>query len=140
MKLWDWVLWNQRLKKKTIIKKKLYLLCVYINDWYYQINTWKQWHRSNNRWCYHIIAKWKACKEQLGHKNIPAITNKYDKTYKKHRYEVVDETIKQPNRRFLRIGLGLKIKMNCRTDESCSLKKIWGLTYIIWLILKNKQY
>ena len=65
MKLWDWVVWNQRLKKKHSSKKKLRLLCVYINDWYYQINTWKQWHRSNNRWCYHIIAKWKAYKRTI---------------------------------------------------------------------------
>ena len=28
--------------------------------------------------------------EQLGHKNLPAVTNKYDKIYKKHRYELVD--------------------------------------------------
>ena len=34
--------------------------------------------------------------EQLGHKNVPAGTNKYDKIYKKHRYELVDEPMKQP--------------------------------------------
>ena len=28
--------------------------------------------------------------EQLGHKNLPGVTNKYDKIYKKHRYELVD--------------------------------------------------
>ena len=28
--------------------------------------------------------------EQLGHKDLPAVTNKYDKIYKKHRYELVD--------------------------------------------------
>ena len=38
--------------------------------------------------------------EQLGHKNLPAVTNKYDKIYKKHRYELVDEAMKQPYRRF----------------------------------------
>ena len=38
--------------------------------------------------------------EQLGHKDLPAVTNKYDKIYKKHRYEFVDEAIKQPYRRF----------------------------------------
>ena len=64
--------------------------------------------------------------EQLGHKNLPAVTNKYDKIYKKHRYELVDEPIKQPNRRFLRIDLALKIIMDCRTDESCSLKRNLG--------------
>ena len=64
--------------------------------------------------------------EQLGHKNLPAVTNKYNKIYKKHRYELVDEPIKQPYRRFLRIDLALKIIMDCRTDESCNLKRNIG--------------
>ena len=41
--------------------------------------------------------------EQLGHKNLPAVTNKYNRIYKKHRYELVDEQIKQPYRIFLRM-------------------------------------
>ena len=68
----------------------------------------------------------KHIEEQLGHKNLPAITNKYDKIYKKYRYELVDEPIKQRNRRFLRIDLALKIIMDCRTDEPCSLKRNLG--------------
>ena len=46
--------------------------------------------------------------------------------YTKNRYELVDETIKQSNRRFLRIDLALKIIMDCRTDESCRLKRNLG--------------
>ena len=38
---------------------------------------------------------------KLGHKNLPAIPNKYDQAYKKHRHELVNEVKKQPNRRFL---------------------------------------
>ena len=68
----------------------------------------------------------KHMEEQLGHKNIPAITNKYAKIYKKHRYELVDEPIKQRNRRFLSIDWALKIIMDCRTDESFSLKRNLG--------------
>ena len=68
----------------------------------------------------------KRIEEKLGHKNLPAITNKYGKVYKKHRYELEDEPIKQPNRRFLRIDLALKIIMGCRTDKSCSIKKNLG--------------
>ena len=64
--------------------------------------------------------------KKLSHKNLPAITNKYDKIYKKHRYELVDEPIKQPNRRFLRIDLALKIIMGCRADKSCSIKRNLG--------------
>ena len=45
---------------------------------------------------------------------------------KKDRYELVDEPIKQPNRRSLRIDLALKIIMDGRTDESCSLKRNLG--------------
>ena len=47
----------------------------------------------------------KKIEEKLGHKNLPAITNKYDKIQKKHRYELVDKPIKQSNKRFLHIDL-----------------------------------
>ena len=65
----------------------------------------------------------KHIEEKLGHKNLPVITNKYDQEYKKRRYELVNEPKKQSNRRFLRSDLTLKVIMNCRTDESCNLKK-----------------
>ena len=68
----------------------------------------------------------KHIKEKLGHGNLPAITNKYDQMYKKHRHELVNNPEKQSNRRFLRSDLALKIIMNCRTDESCNLKKYLG--------------
>ena len=64
--------------------------------------------------------------EKLGHKNLPVITNKYDKMYEKSRFELVDKPIKRSNRRFLHNNLALKIIMDCRTDESCSLKKTLG--------------
>ena len=67
----------------------------------------------------------KHIEEQLGHKNLQVITNKYDKICKKSRYELVDKPIKQPNRNFLRVDLALKI-MDCRTDKSCSFKKKLG--------------
>ena len=62
----------------------------------------------------------------LGHKNLPAITNKYDQVYKKHRYELVDKQIKQPSRRFLRINLALKVIVDCGTNESCNLQRNLG--------------
>ena len=64
--------------------------------------------------------------EQLGLKNISSITNKYNKEYKKFRYEIIDEPNKQPHRRFLRNDLTLKIIMNCRTDELCNFKRNLG--------------
>ena len=65
----------------------------------------------------------KNIEEKLGHKNLPAISNKYNKIYKKRRCESVNKPIKQSDRRFLHINLALKIIMDCRTDRSCSLKK-----------------
>ena len=65
----------------------------------------------------------KNIEEKLGHKNLPVITNKYDKIYKKRRCELVNKLIKQSDRRFLHIDLALKITMDCRTDKSCSLKR-----------------
>ena len=65
----------------------------------------------------------KNIEEKLSDKNLPVVTNKYNKIYKKSRYELVDKPMKQPNRKFLHIDLALKIIMDCRTDKSCSLKK-----------------
>ena len=69
----------------------------------------------------------KNIEEKLGHKNKPVVTNKYDKIYKKHRYELIDKPRKPSNRRFLHNDLTLKTITNCRTDKSCSLKKNLGL-------------
>ena len=65
----------------------------------------------------------KHVQQQLGHKNLRAITNKYNEKYRKCRYELIDEPIKQSHRKFIRSDLALKIIMDCRTDESCNLKK-----------------
>ena len=64
--------------------------------------------------------------QQLRHKNLPALTNKYE--YKKCRYELIDDPIKQSCRRFIHNDLALKIIMDCRTDESCNLKRNLGFT------------
>ena len=50
--------------------------------------------------------------QQLGH-NLWAVTNKYDKEYRKRRYELIDEPIKQSHRKFIHIDLALKIIMDC---------------------------
>ena len=68
----------------------------------------------------------KHIEKNLGHKNLPVITNKYDHVYKKHRYELVNKPKKQPNRKFLCSNLALKVIMNCKTDKSCNLKKKLG--------------
>ena len=68
----------------------------------------------------------KHIEEKFGHKNLPDITNKNDSVYKRHRYELVDKPKKQPNRRFLRNDLTLKVIMECRTDESLNIKRNLG--------------
>ena len=65
----------------------------------------------------------KNIEEKLGHKNLPVITNKYGKIYKKRRCDLINKPIKQSDRRCLHIDLALKIIMDCRTDKSCSFKK-----------------
>ena len=80
----------------------------------------------------------KNIEEKLGHKNLPAISNKYDKIYKKRRYELINKPIKQSDRRFLHIDLALKIIMDCRKDKSCSLKKNLGFKlYDVDVNVKN---
>ena len=79
----------------------------------------------------------KHIEEKLGHKNLPAITNRYDQVYKKHRHELVNNPKKQPNTRFLCRDLALKIIMNCRTDESCNLKKQLG--FRLHDVIKTKE-
>ena len=69
----------------------------------------------------------KYVEEKLVRKNLPVIISKYDPVYKKHRYELVDKPKRQPNRRFVRSNLALKVIMDCRTDESCNLKINLGL-------------
>ena len=68
----------------------------------------------------------KNMEEKLGHKNLPVISNKYGKIYKKRRCELINKPTKQSDRRFLHNDLALKIIMDCRTDKSCSLKKNLG--------------
>ena len=68
----------------------------------------------------------KHVEEKLGHENFPVIANKFYPVYKKHRYELVDKPKEQPSRRFLLSDLALKVIMDCRTDESCNLKRNLG--------------
>ena len=65
--------------------------------------------------------------EQLGHKNLPTLTNQYPKEYKKQRSEL-NESTNQPNRRFIHVDLALKVVMNFGTDESCKFKRNLGFT------------
>ena len=60
--------------------------------------------------------------KQLGLKNLPVLTNKYDKKHKKQRSEL-NESTNQPQRKFLHVDLALKVIKDCRTDESCEFKK-----------------
>ena len=65
----------------------------------------------------------KNIEEKLRHKNLPVITKKYNKIYKKCRCDLVNKPIRQLDRKLLHIDLALKIIMDCRTDRSGSFKK-----------------
>ena len=45
--------------------------------------------------------------QQLELKNLPSLRNKYNEEYKKCRYELIDDPIKQLCRRFIRNDLAL---------------------------------
>ena len=79
----------------------------------------------------------KHVEEKLGHENLPVIKNRYDSVFKKCRHELADKPKKQPNRRFLRSDLALKLIMDCRTDESCNLKR--NLGFGIHDVIKTKE-
>ena len=79
----------------------------------------------------------KNIEEKLGHKNLPVISNKYGKIYKKRRCELINKPTKQSDRRFLHIDLALKIIMDCRTDKSCSLKKKLG--FKLYDVINTKE-
>ena len=71
--------------------------------------------------------------KQLQLKNLPALTNKYVKKYNgykenKNQRSELNESTKQPNRRFIYTDLALKTIMDCRTNESCNLKSNLGFT------------
>ena len=42
----------------------------------------------------------KHVQQQLRHKNLWAVTNKYNEEYRKRKYELIDESIKQSRRKF----------------------------------------
>ena len=109
-------------------KKIVFFLCIYK-----MVNITKEMYENNG---IEVITDnlnilWlneKHVEQQLAHKNLRAVTNKYDEEYRKRRYKLIDEPIKQSHRRFIHSDLALKIIMDCRTDESCNLKRNLGFT------------
>ena len=75
--------------------------------------------------------------EKLCHKNLPVISNKYNKIFKKRRFKLTNKPIKQSDRRFLHIDLALKIIMDCRTDKSCSFLKKFG--FKLYDVINTKE-
>ena len=92
------------------------------------VNITKEQYENNARWIWGLITDkfgklWlneRHVQQQLGHKNLSALTNRYHKKCKKCRYELINDPIKQSCRRFIHNDLALKIIMDCRTDKSCN--------------------
>ena len=92
---------NQNYEALYVFKKNFFFLCMYK-----MVDITKEAFENND---IEVIIDgvntlWlneKHIEKKLSHRNLPAVTNKYDKRLKKHRYELVNEPIKQPNRRFL---------------------------------------
>ena len=114
-------------------KQNIFFLCIYI-----MVNITKEKYENNGIEVitdnfFTLRLNERHLQKQLGYKNLPTVTNKYDQEYKKRRYELIFEPTKQSNRRFIRNDLALKTIMDCRTDESCNLKRNLGFTlhYVI---------
>ena len=75
--------------------------------------------------------------QQLEHKILSALTNKYSEECKKCRYKLIDDPMKQSCRRFILNDLALKIIMDCRTDESCNLKR--NLRFTLHDVINTKE-
>ena len=63
---------------------------------------------------------------------------KYLSDHMKHRYELVDEPKKQPNRIFIDKELATKVIMDCRTTAACKFRTRLGFKQC-GVILTKKQ-
>ena len=117
---------------------QIFFLCVCI---YKMINVTKGTYEAN---CIEVITDtlgelWlneRHHQQQLRHKNLPALANKYDKKYNKCRSELIVSN-KQSCRKFIHNDLALKIIMNCRTYESCNLKM--KLQFTLYDVINTKE-
>ena len=57
----------------------------------------------------------KHLEEELDHKNLQEITTRYHSNHRRHKYELVDEPKKQPDRIFTSKKLIVKVILDCRT-------------------------
>ena len=59
----------------------------------------------------------KTIETEIGHSNLPVVTNKYDQKHKKCRFELVDKRKYQPFRGFIHNDLAEKIVERLRTNK-----------------------
>ena len=76
--------------------------------------------------------------ESLYQKYLRVTTVKYLSGHRKHRYELVDQPKKQPNRIFIRKELATKVIMDCRTTAAHKFRTRLGFKQYD-VILTNKQ-
>ena len=69
----------------------------------------------------------KHIEKELDHKYLREFTIKYLSDHRKHRYELVEEPMKQVNRTFMDEKLATKVIMDCRTISAHKLRSRLGL-------------
>ena len=133
IKLWDWVVWNRRLKTKIkwktvkIIehfmssKKIIFFLCVYKMD-SFAVFTANVWTKSNVEVIEYGGKIWinqGHLQEKLGIVNIADRTQYYSDEFKKTRCEIQECYKYQPCRMFIENNLAVEITMSKNMWKMC---------------------
>ena len=68
----------------------------------------------------------KHIEKGLDNKNLREITIKYNSNHRKHRYKLVGELKKQPNKTFIDKKLAVKVIIDCRATSAHPFRKRLG--------------
>ena len=79
----------------------------------------------------------KHLEEKLDHEKLVVITGKCCLEHRKHRFELVEESKKEPNKICLHEKIALKTIMNCKRTESNNFKR--KLRFNLHDVLNTKE-
>ena len=77
--------------------------------------------------------------EGLDHKNLREIAIKCNSNYRKHRYELIEESKKQVNRIFIDEKLAIKVIIDCRTKSAHKFRTRLGLKQYHVILTKEQS-